>query len=181
MFKKTLLLSALGLITAAAVTIAAAQSTTYRNTVTGEALDLSDAQEEGRDTPAVLEFMESGRNPYNHDKEALQKGEPLFLSACSGCHGHLGEGKVGPGLNDNYWTYPKNTKDVGLFETTFGGANGMMGPQYNALTLDEMLLTMAWIRNLYDGPVKDAKWLNAEEKKNYVPYSEQLKASAESE
>ena len=63
------------------------------------------------------------------------------------------EGKVGPGLNDNYWTYPKNKTDKGLFETIFGGAQGMMGP-HNDLQLNETLLVMAWIRHLYTGPVE---------------------------
>jgi cytochrome c-L len=52
------------------------------------------------------------------------------LTACSGCHGHEAEGKLGPGLADDYWTYPAAATDQGLFEVLFGGANGMMGPQY---------------------------------------------------
>ncbi len=69
-------------------------------------------------------------------KACLPKGEEVYLTSCSGCHGHVGEGKVGPGLNDAYWTYPKNKTDKGLFETIFGGAQGMMGP-HNDLQLDE--------------------------------------------
>ena len=74
-----------------------------------------------------------------------------------------------PGLNDNYWTYPKNKTDKGLFETIFGGGQGMMGP-HNDLQLNELLLAMAWIRHLYTGPVKGAKWLTEEQKANYTPY-----------
>ena len=76
------------------------------------------------------QFKETGKNPYNGDKEAIQKGHDLFMTACSGCHGHEAEGKLGPGLADDYWTYPANATDQGLFEVLFGGANGMMGPQY---------------------------------------------------
>ena len=83
---------------------------------------------EGRDTEAVKRFLETGVNAYNEVKACLPKGEEIYLTSCSGCHGHLGEGKVGPGLNDAYWTYPKNKTDKGLFETIFGGAQGMMGP-----------------------------------------------------
>ncbi|WGF90379.1 cytochrome c(L), periplasmic [Marinivivus vitaminiproducens] len=158
--------------------VAWAQTVRFNHTVTGEVLDLSDGPPEGRDTEAVKEFLQSGENPYNHDNDALKEGEQLYLGACSGCHGHYAEGKVGPGLNDNYWTYPKNEKDKGLFETIYGGANGMMGPQYNALNLDEMLLAMAWVRNLYDGPGKDAKWLPRQERADYVPFSQRKDQAA---
>ncbi len=141
-----------------------------RNTVTGEPLDLSNAKPEGRDVPAVKQFLQSGKNPYVEDKSCLTKAESLFLTACSGCHGQIGEGKIGPGLNDNYWTYPKNETDQGIFETVFGGARAQMGPHYGDLTLDEMLLVTAWVRHLYTGPVADAKWLSAEQKKKYEPY-----------
>jgi cytochrome c-L len=141
-----------------------------RNTVTGEPLDLSHAKPDGRDTPAVKQFLQTGKNPYVDDHSCMAKGESLFLTACSGCHGQVGEGKIGPGLNDNYWTYPKNEKDQGIFETVFGGARAQMGPHYGDLTLDEMLLVTAWVRHLYTGPVEDAVWLNAEQKKKYQPY-----------
>jgi cytochrome c-L len=81
----------------------------------------------------------------------------------------LAEGKVGPGLNDSYWTYPKNTTDKGLFETIFGGGQGMMGP-HNDLQLNEILLIMAWIRHVYTGPADDAPWLTAEQAKSFKPY-----------
>lgn len=150
---------------------AQAQDSTFRNTVTGEVLDFSFALPEGRDTEGVKQFMATGVNPYNERKECLPKGEELFLTACSGCHGHLAEGKLGPGLNDNYWTYPKNATDKGLFETIFGGAQAQMGPQYGQITLDEMLHVVAWIRHIYTGPVADAEWLTPEQKKVFKPFN----------
>ena len=141
----------------------------FRNTITGDVLDIGTAPKEGRDLDAVKKFLETGVNPFNEMKECLPRGEYIYLSSCSGCHGHLAEGKVGPGLNDNYWTYPKNKTDKGMFETIFGGAQGMMGP-HNDLQLNEMLLVMAWIRHLYTGDVKGAKWLTPEQKAQYQPY-----------
>lgn len=154
----------------AASAAALGTSLDLRHTVTGEVLNLGDSLPDGRDTPGVREFLATGRNPYNEVPAMLKKGEELFLTACSGCHGHYGEGKLGPGLADNYWTYPKNTTDQGLFETVFGGANGQMGPQTFNLTLDEMLIVMAWTRHLYHGPIEDAVWLTAEQKKVFKPY-----------
>jgi cytochrome c-L len=149
---------------------AAAWGEEFRNTITGEDLKVPEtAAPEGRDTEAVKRFLEGGVNLYTEVKACLPKGEEVYLTSCSGCHGHLGEGKVGPGLNDAYWTYPKNKTDKGLFETIYGGAQGMMGP-HNDLPLDEILKLMAWIRHLYTGDVAEADWLTAEQKKTFTPY-----------
>lgn len=141
----------------------------FRHTITGDVLDLDTAPKEGRDTAAVKKFLETGINPYIEDAACLPRGEYLYLSSCSGCHGHVAEGKVGPGLNDNYWTYPKNKTDKGLFETIFGGGQGMMGP-HNDLQLNESLLIMAWIRHVYTGPMEDAPWLTPEQKQAFKAY-----------
>lgn len=151
----------------------------FRNTITGEDLKVSEtANPEGRDTEAVKKFLESGINLYTEVKACLPKGEEVYLTSCSGCHGHVAEGKVGPGLNDAYWTYPKNKTDKGLFETIYGGAQGMMGP-HNDLPLDEILKVIAWIRHLYTGDVAEADWLTEEQKKTFVPYKPEEHASAE--
>jgi cytochrome c-L len=130
---------------------------TLRNTITGETLDLSFAKK-GGDTDAFKKFMQDGKNPYNDNKEAIEKGKSLYATGCSGCHGHEAEGKLGPGLADDYWTYPRNATDVGLFETLFGGANGMMGPQYVNFSNDDMLHIMAYLRSIYTGDPAKADW-----------------------
>jgi cytochrome c-L len=143
----------------------------FRNTVTGDVFDIdSVSPKEGRDTPAVKKFLETGVDPYVEVQGCLPKGEEIYLESCSGCHGHIGEGKVGPGLNDSYWTYPKNTTDKGIFETIFGGANGMMGPHGQDLEFDNMLKLIAWIRHIQKDDVKDAEWLTDEQKKNFKPF-----------
>jgi cytochrome c-L len=142
------------------------------NTVTGAPLELSEAPEEGRDTEAVKTFLATGTNIYNEKAVCLPKAHELFLSMCSGCHGHYAEGKIGPGLNDSYWTYPKNETDQGLFETIFGGAQGQMGPMYGALNMNEMLLVMAWVRHVYKGDPQSATWLTAEQRSTFKPFNE---------
>lgn len=162
---------ALGIAASAIFAQTAVAADAFRHTITGEEIKvLEQSPEEGRDTPAVKKFLEDGTNLYIENKSCLPKGEEVYLTACSGCHGHVGEGKLGPGLNDNYWTYPKNATDKGLFETIYGGAQGMMGP-HNYLTLDESLKLIAWIRHIYTGDVTEAEWLNDEQKKAFKPYA----------
>jgi cytochrome c-L len=145
-----------------------ADSLEFRNTITGDVLDVDGTSpKEGRDTPAVKKFMETGVDPYVEMPGCLGKGEEIYLESCSGCHGHIGEGKVGPGLNDSYWTYPKNATDKGIFETIFGGANGMMGPHGQDLTMDDIMHLIAWIRHIQKDDVKDAEWLTPEQKKSF--------------
>lgn len=162
-----------GVVTVAAfafVPVLATAQITLVHTITGMPLDLKLSPKEGQDTPAVKQFLETGVNPYVEVKNCMPKAEELYLTACSGCHGHYAEGKLGPGLADDYWTYPKNTTDKGLFETIYGGAQGMMGPMGSARTMDEILLIVAWIRHLYHGPIEEAVWLTDEQKKNFTPY-----------
>jgi len=153
----TLLNGALLGMTVMAVSTAQADIT-LRHAINGETLDLSFAKK-GGNTDKFKQFMQTGKNPYNGDEEAVKKGESLYMTGCSGCHGHEAEGKLGPGLADDYWTYPRGLTDQGLFEILFGGANGMMGPQYVNFSTDDMLHIMAFIRSIYKGDPKKAEWL----------------------
>lgn len=155
----------------AGFTFAAQATLTFTHTITGQPLDLSEAPEEGRDTEAVKKFLATGVNLYTENASCLAKGKDLFLSMCSGCHGHYGEGKIGPGINDDYWTYPKNKTDQGFFETLFGGAEGQMGPMYGALTLDDMLLVIGWTRHIYTGDPAEAEWLTPEQRASFKPFN----------
>lgn len=164
------LLVALGVGLTTTGAAAALGSLTFYSTTEGTPLDLEEAPEDGRDTEAVRTFLDTGVNVYNEDPAHLPEGEELYLGMCSGCHGHYAEGKIGPGLNDDYWTYDVNAEDTGLFSTIFGGARGQMGPMYGALTLDEMLKAMAWVRHLYTGSADTAEWLDAEQRAKFVPF-----------
>lgn len=141
----------------ALLTPAAHADISLHHAITGEALDMSFAKK-GGNTEVFKQFLQDGNNPYNGNKAAVEKGKSLYMTGCSGCHGHEAEGKLGPGLADDYWTYPRNATDQGLFELLFGGANGMMGPQYVNFNTDEMLHIMAFIRDIYKGDPKKAKW-----------------------
>lgn len=174
MFKKTkksLTIAAAALASCIAVSALADDAIVFRNTITGEVLKFDEALPEGRDTAGVKAFMTTGKNPYNEDASCLKQGEQTFLSACSGCHGHLGEGKIGPGLNDSYWTYPQNETDEGLFSTIYGGAQASMGPQYVNLSLDDMLKVMAWVRHLFKEEPAKASWLTDDQRKKFKSYA----------
>ncbi|GLK71462.1 cytochrome c(L), periplasmic [Ancylobacter dichloromethanicus] len=173
--KKAAALLLAGALGAGVLGVGARAAIMLSNTITGQPLDLSEAPEEGRDTKAVKVFLETGKNIYNEDAVCLPKAHEIFLSMCSGCHGHYAEGKIGPGLNDSYWTYPKNETDQGLFETVFGGANGQMGPMYGALNMNEMLLAMAWVRHLYKDDPKGAVWLSDEQRSTFKPFDANAK------
>jgi cytochrome c-L len=153
----------------------------FRNTVTGDVLDFSFGKK-GEKTEAVEHFLNTGENLYHSDNDAIKAGESLFMTACSGCHGHHAEGKLGPALGDDYYTYPKNATDKGMFETMYGGARSMMGPQYNNLTKDEMLKIIAFVRSVYWGAPEKAEWLTEEQQANFTPapvpeeYKEALEA-----
>ncbi|PKO93017.1 MAG: cytochrome c(L), periplasmic [Betaproteobacteria bacterium HGW-Betaproteobacteria-1] len=143
---------------AGVVDVAAAPILDFRGTISGDVLDLNDGK--GPDTEAVQEFLRTGKNPYNDNPEVIKNGYTIFSTACSGCHGHLAEGKLGPALADDYWTYPGNILDKGLFETIYGGGQGMMGPQRGLISKDEILQVMSWLRSIYEGDPKKAKWKN---------------------
>ncbi len=128
----------------------------FRGTISGDLLDFNDKK--GDDTPAVKAFKVTGKNPYNDIDAVVKNGYTIFATACAGCHGHLAEGKLGPALADDYWTYPNNATDKGLFETIYGGGQGMMGPQRGLLSQDEILQVMSWLRSIYTGDPKKAKW-----------------------
>lgn len=117
----------------------------FRGTISGDLLDLSPKEGEVI-TDQAKQFLATGENPYRGNADEIKKGYTIFSTACSGCHGHLAEGKLGPALADDYWTYPKNETDKGLFETIYGGAAGMMGPQKGLLKIDEIMHVMAWLR-----------------------------------
>lgn len=126
------------------------------NIVEGMPLDFSELDEV--ETDAVKHFKATGKNPYNTQSDKIAAGGSLFSTACSGCHGHLAEGKIGPGLADDYWTYPANVTDDGLFSSIFGGLQGQMGPQRGRLKQDEILQIMSWIRSVYSGAPEKADW-----------------------
>src|SRR5690625_141991 len=158
----------LGVVLSAFATAVSAQMV-FRNAVTGEELDLEEGKKEGRDTPAVNEILQTGVNSYTEDERLFEKARSLYHTDRTACHGHHGEGRIGPALNRANWDYEVES-DRGLFEVGFGGATRQMGPMNEMLTIDEILMVMAWIRHMYTGDPETASWLTPEQRETFEPY-----------
>lgn len=150
--KATLFVSMLALA-GLAMPLQAAQS--FVATQDGAPLDI---KPELFDTPEAKQFLDSGKNPYIGNAEAITKGHKLFnLYSCTQCHGPEAKGQVGPGLLGPTFHYPKNATNKGMFETIWHGTNGGMGAKglglmdptdaSNGLKPDEVLKIIAWIRS----------------------------------
>ena len=46
------------------------------------------------------------------DAGGIDEGKTIFKDNCAACHGHLGEGIVGPNLTDNYWLHGGSLSDI---------------------------------------------------------------------
>lgn len=110
------------------------------------------------DTPALKEFLATGKNSYIGDADAIKGGKKKFnLYSCVACHGGHGEGAVAPGLVGPSFKYAKNATNKGMFETIWHGTNNGMGAKGLGLMIegnpneglrpDDVLKVQAWIRS----------------------------------
>jgi cytochrome c-L len=119
----------------------------FRHVVTDEPLDVP--LPEGDDlTEAVQQFHQSGMNMLVGDEEAISDGQGLYRRLCAACHLPRGTGRIGPDIVDDEYVYPRVETDVGLFEVIYGGAGGAMQAFGNRMSQDEILRTIAFIRDL---------------------------------
>lgn len=65
-----------------------------------------------------------------NEKRSSQKGQQIFRSNCTACHGQHGEGGIGPNLTDNYWLHGGSNEKIA--NTIINGvpAKGMIGWRY---------------------------------------------------
>jgi cytochrome c-L len=113
------------------------------------------------DPPAVKQFKESGKNPYQKDPSAIAEGFKLArASACTHCHGESLGGLIGPSLTNGNWRYVKNGMDKGMFETLYFGTGAGMAAwgKGGSLTEDEILKIIAFVRSKYRGDPKNITW-----------------------
>ncbi|OLB51343.1 MAG: hypothetical protein AUH99_07630 [Candidatus Rokubacteria bacterium 13_2_20CM_2_70_11] len=113
------------------------------------------------DTPAVRQFKDTGKNPYNKEPDAIEQGFKLARAvACTHCHAGDLSGLIGPNLITGNWRYPKDGTDKGMFQTLYFGTGAGMAAwgKLGSLTSDEILKVMAFVRSKYRGDPKNITW-----------------------
>ncbi|MEO0731347.1 MAG: cbb3-type cytochrome c oxidase N-terminal domain-containing protein [Bacteroidota bacterium] len=90
------------------------------------------------------------------EAEALNKGEMIYNTKCSVCHGKAGEGGIGPNLTDKYWLHGGDITDV--FRTIKHGVpeKGMI-PWKNELRPRDMQEVASYILSLVGSNPPNAK------------------------
>ena len=99
-------------------------------------------------TQQVIEFRQTGKNPYRGNRAAIDAGKTQYQQWCAACHLADGTGRIGSNLVDNQNTYPRVTTDVGMFEVIHAGATGAMQAFGNRVSQDDILRIMAFIETL---------------------------------
>jgi cytochrome c-L len=113
------------------------------------------------DTPAVRQFKETGKNPYNKEPGAIEQGFKLARAvACTHCHAGDLSGLIGPSLITGHWRHPKNGTDKGMFQTLYFGTSAGMAAwgKLGSVSPDEILKIMAFVRSKYRGDTKNITW-----------------------
>lgn len=116
----------------------------FRHALTGKPLDMNMRPEQTL-TPAVLEFHETGVNPYSGDAERIAAGEKIYKKQCQACHLKDGKGRIGPNLTDDQWTRPRTDTEIGRFEVVYGGGAGAMQAFGLRMDQDQVLEVLAFI------------------------------------
>lgn len=126
---------------------ASAKEITFHHALDNSLLDVTPKPGEEL-SKAVLQFRQSGQNPYASDPAAIAEGKKIYTTWCESCHMPDGTGGRGADLTAETHINPRIVNDVGLFEVVFGGAAGAMQPFSMRLSQDEILHVMAYVRTL---------------------------------
>ena len=96
-------------------------------------------------------------NPYTGKAEAIAEGQQLYKKFnCYGCHGMQGGGGMGPNLTDEAWQTGDGSDRNVMSQVRDG--KGQMPPFKMMMTDDQAWKVIAFIRTLYKGDPKKAKW-----------------------
>lgn len=126
---------------------ATAKEITFHHALDNSLLDVTPKPGEEL-SKVVLQFRQTGRNPYDGDAAAIAEGKKIYTTWCESCHMPDGTGGRGADLTAETHINPRIVNDVGLFEVVFGGAAGAMQPFSMRLSQDEILHVMAYVRTL---------------------------------
>jgi cytochrome c(L) len=97
-------------------------------------------------------------NPYTGKPEVIQEGRTLFLqNGCSGCHGVMGGGGMGPPLLGRTWKY--GSDDETLYKLIKGQIPEQKMPKvFGFLEDDQVWKIITYIRSLYKGDPDKVDW-----------------------
>jgi cytochrome c oxidase cbb3-type subunit 3 len=90
------------------------------------------------------------------DASNIEKGNVLFQSYCSVCHGAAGQGGIGPNLTDEYWIHGGRKSEIAK-TIIFGVPEKGMIPWMNILTPTEVGELIAFIASLQGTEPENAK------------------------
>ena len=121
-----------------------AETIEFLHALTNKPLDMNMRPEQTL-TPAVLEFHETGINPYSGDAEHIAAGEKIYKEQCQACHLKDGKGRIGPNLTDDTWTRSRVDTEIGRFEVVYGGGAGAMQAFGLRIDQDAVLEVLAFI------------------------------------
>jgi cytochrome c-L len=99
-------------------------------------------------TPAVVEFQQTGQNPYRGDAKAIAAGKAVWQKWCRACHLDDGTGRIGPNLVDDKVQHKRVATDVGQFEVIYAGGAGAMQAFGKRVDQDTILAVMAYLAEL---------------------------------
>lgn len=116
----------------------------FLHALTNKPLDMNMRPEQEL-TSAVLEFHQTGINPYSADEARIAAGKKLYAKQCQACHLKDGSGRIGPNLTDDNWTRSRADTETGRFEVVYGGSAGAMQAFGLRMDQDEILEVMAYI------------------------------------
>jgi cytochrome c(L) len=97
-------------------------------------------------------------NPYTGNAEVIQEGRTLFLqNGCSGCHGVMGGGGMGPPLIGKNWKY--GSDDETLYKLIKGQIPEQKMPKvFGFLQDDQVWKIITYVRSLYKGDPTKVNW-----------------------
>lgn len=95
---------------------------------------------------AAVETFAEVRNPFEGNREAIERGKKIFAEKCAACHGPDATGSIGPSLVDDEWKYGGTDREVMI--SIKNGRPGGMPAWGNLLSEEDIWKVIAYLRSL---------------------------------
>ncbi len=103
--------------------------------------------------PGAAQPTTPGEDPHKKvlaimaDSAQQKRGQVLYLARCGACHGHDGQGSVGPNLVDEYWLHGGKPEQVFALIAD-GNPQAGMPPWKAQLSPEEIWAVVAYVKYL---------------------------------